>query len=87
MYNTCNDMSNTKFKPGDTVEVVSVEEHITETKNWIREAGIALGQKLHVKEYNSEWHRIRVWGYMFWHPAEKFKLTRSGAGQIDNDLK
>jgi hypothetical protein len=27
MYNTCNDMSNTKFKPGDTVEVVSVEQN------------------------------------------------------------
>jgi hypothetical protein len=83
MYNTCNDMSNTKFKPGDTVEVVSVEKGIID--NWMAKDKLAVGVVGNVATVT---HSIlRLEGRRYYHPAKHFKLIRSGAGPIDNDLK
>jgi hypothetical protein len=65
----------TRFKPGDTVEVVDTYSGLIKGDTWI------------VESVRPDSSYIKLKGSSMFFHSDYFKLIRSGAGQIDNDLK
>lgn len=61
------------IKVGDFVNLINEDKLGCEAENWSKQANIPINTLLKVTEVDEK--RIRVEGYRFNHPIEKFKLV------------